>query len=52
MNDTVLPSPPSKQTRLEAGRHTIRVCVASGGFTLDEITFDLATSGTCNDDGT
>eukprot|EP00752_Nemacystus_decipiens_P002207 g2098.t1 len=39
-------------TRLEAGRYTIRLCVASGGFTLDEITFDPTRSGTCNDDGT
>ncbi|CAM9354034.1 unnamed protein product, partial [Laminaria digitata] len=39
-------------TRLEAGQHTIRVCVGKGGFSLDEITFDMETSGSCNNDGT
>lgn len=43
---------PTNQTRLQAGRHTVRVCVATGGFTLDEITVDQQASGTCNKDGT
>ncbi|CAM9771595.1 unnamed protein product, partial [Scytosiphon promiscuus] len=38
--------------RLEVGQHNIRVCVATGGFTLDEMTFDLQSTGMCNDDGT
>ncbi|CAN0424015.1 unnamed protein product [Pylaiella littoralis] len=40
-------------TRPRAGRHSVRVCVAIGGFTLDdEIIFDQQTSGSCNNDGT
>lgn len=40
------------QASMQGGRHTLRVCVETGGFTLDEITLEPKASGTCNDDGT
>lgn len=43
------------KVNLIAGRHTVRVCVMVGGFTLDEITFEEAEApdnDVCNSDGT
>ncbi len=37
---------------LQGGRHRLRVCVETGGFTLDEITLEAKVSQTCNGDGT
>lgn len=43
----------STQTRITAGEHTIRVCVAAGGFTLDGLRFAVKiTDIVCDKDGT
>lgn len=48
---TALSLPPN-QVRLQAGRHSVRVYVATGGFTLGEIIFDHQSSKMCNNGGT